>query len=140
MITSLILGLILISVGVLIGSFGVPGNLGFFESFIELSPALVVAGTLAFEPTLRHLPSPLLHTIGNASYSIYLSHLFFLGFFELGWRSFMAFGSSQVLQVTYVTFAFIFAIAGRIAVHYFIERPTLLSFLQPKISNSTKPA
>ena len=136
--SSLILGVILISSGVLLGSFGAPGDLGFVESFIGLSPTLIVAGILALETALRRLPSQVLHTIGNASYSIYLSHLFFLRLSELGWRSFMPLGSSQVLQVTYVAFTFVFAIAGGIAVHYFIERPMLLFFLQPKISNSNQ--
>jgi peptidoglycan/LPS O-acetylase OafA/YrhL len=137
-IVSVMLGLILICAGVL--SIHVSGNLGLFEGFIGLSPALIVAGTLALEPALRRIPSPILHTIGNASYSIYLSHLFLLRLSEMGWRHFVAFGSSEILEVTYVAFAFMFAIAGGIAVHYFIERPMLLLFNQSKVSNSTKPA
>jgi exopolysaccharide production protein ExoZ len=134
------LGMILALAGVLLASFSVPGNLGAFERFIGVSPALIVAGILSLETTLRRLPSPLLHTIGNASYSIYLSHLFFLRLSELGWRSFTTIGSSQTSQVSYVIFSFIFAIAGGIAVYYLIERPMLTAFLQPKFSKSTRPA
>jgi len=78
--------------------------------------------------------------IGNASYSIYLSHLFFLRISELVWRHFVAFGSSEALEVIYVAFSFIFAIAGGVAVHYFVERPVLLLFRQSKIARSAKPA
>ena len=70
--------------------FGVRGDFGLFENFIGLSPALIVAGTLALEPAIRRAPSVLLHMIGNASYSIYLSHLFFLRLSDWGgdtsWR------------------------------------------------------
>jgi exopolysaccharide production protein ExoZ len=135
---SVVLGSILICVGVL--SIRVSGDFGLFDNFIGLSPALIVAGILALEPALRRAPNLLLHMIGNASYSIYLSHLFFLRLSELGWRHFVAFGSGEVLEATYVAFAFVFAVAGGIAVHYFIERPILILFHPSKIANSTKPA
>src|SRR5258708_32725989 len=86
---SVVLGSILICVGVL--SIRVSGDFGLFDNFIGLSPALIVAGFLALEPALRRAPNLLLHMIGNASYSIYLSHLFFLRLSELGWRHFVAF-------------------------------------------------
>lgn len=137
-VSSVVLGSILICVGVL--SIRVSGDFGLFDNFIGLSPALIVAGILALEPALRRSPNLLLHMIGNASYSIYLSHLFFLRLSELGWRHFVAFGSGEVLEATYVAFAFVFAVAGGIAVHYFIERPILILFHPSKIANSTKPA
>jgi peptidoglycan/LPS O-acetylase OafA/YrhL len=133
-IDSVMLGLILICIGVLLRSIGAPGGFGLFDNFVGLSPALIVAGTLALEPAIRRAPSIILHTIGNASYSVYLSHLFFLRLSELGWRHFVAFGSSEVLEVMYVAFSFIFAIAGGVAVHYLIERPMLLLFHQSKIA------
>lgn len=98
-----------------------------------LAPALIFAGTLVLEPAICRAPSFLLHTIGNASYSIYLSHLFFLRLFELVWRDFVTLGLSGILKLTYVVLAFIFAIAGGRAVHYFIERPLLLLFQQKKV-------
>jgi exopolysaccharide production protein ExoZ len=137
-IDSVILGLILMCVGALLCT--VSGDFGLFENFIGLSPALIVAGTLALESALRRAPSVILHTIGDASYSIYLSHLFFLRISELGWRHVVALGSSEILEVMYVAFAFIFAIAGGIFVHYFIERPMLLAFHQSQIPNSTRSA
>lgn len=133
-IDSATLGVILICVGVLSQSVGLPGSFGLFENFIGVSPALIVAGTLALEPAMRRKPSAALYTIGNASYSIYLSHLFFLRLSELGWRDVVTFGSNEVLEVTYVVVAFIFAIGGGVAVHYFIERPMLLLFHQSKMA------
>jgi exopolysaccharide production protein ExoZ len=137
-IDNVILGLILICIGVLSSSIGVPGDFGLFQNFIGLSPALIVAGTLALEPAIRRAPNVVLHTIGNASYSIYLSHLFFLRFFELSWQHFFVFGSSELFEVMYVAVAFIFSIAGGIAVHYFIERPMLLIFRKSRFA--AKPA
>jgi exopolysaccharide production protein ExoZ len=137
-IDSVMLGLILICFGVLSRSLSISGDFGLFENFIGLSPTLIVAGTLALEPALRHAPSLVLHTIGNASYSIYLSHLFFLRLSDLGWAHFVALGSNKAAEVTYVAFAFVFAIAGGIAVHYLIERPMLLLFHQGQVT--TKPA
>jgi peptidoglycan/LPS O-acetylase OafA/YrhL len=131
------LGLALICIGILSQLFGVRGYFGLFENFVGLSPALIVAGTLALEPAIRRKPSVALYTIGNASYSIYLSHLFFLRLSELGWKNLAAFGSGEVSEVAYVVVAFIFAIAGGVAVHYFIERPMLLLFHQSKIATKS---
>src|SRR5258706_3803227 len=72
-IDSVICGLILICAGVLSGSILVSGDLGVFEDFIGLSPALIVAGTLALEPSLRRAPAPVLPTLGNATALICLS-------------------------------------------------------------------
>jgi exopolysaccharide production protein ExoZ len=130
-IGSVMLGVILICIGILTRFTRVTDDFGLFAG---LSPALIVAGTLAFEPVLRRAPSVLLHMAGNASYSIYLSHLFFLRLSELGWRHFVGGNSSGILEATYVTFSLIFAIGGGIAVHYFIERPMLLLFHQSKIA------
>jgi peptidoglycan/LPS O-acetylase OafA/YrhL len=139
-IDSVVVGLILICVGALSYALRLPGNFDFFENFVGLAPVMIVAGTLALESTLRRAPNRVLHTIGNASYSIYLSHLFFLRISELEWRHFAASGSGEMLNVAYVVVAFTFAIAGGIAVHYFIERPMLNLFHPSRISSSTKPA
>jgi exopolysaccharide production protein ExoZ len=137
-INNAVLGGALICVGALARFIGLPSSLSSFETIIGLSPALIVAGMLSLEPTFRLRPSLVLCTVGNASYSIYLSHLFFLRLSEIGWH-YVNFGSNEVLRVTYVVFAFIFAIAGGIAVHYVIERPMLLLFHQKKIAtNSTR--
>jgi len=139
-IDSVVLGLILICVGAVSYALRLPGNFDFFENFVGLAPVMIVAGTLALESTLRLAPNRVLHTIGNASYSIYLSHLFFLRISELEWRRFAASGSGEMLNLAYVVVAFTFAIAGGIAVHYFVERPMLNLFHPSRISSSTKPA
>jgi exopolysaccharide production protein ExoZ len=131
-IDNMMLGLILICLGVLSRAFSLTGDFRLFGSFMGLSPALIVAGTLVLEPILRRAPNVLLHTVGNASYSIYLSHLFFLRFSELSWGHLV--GSSESLQIAYVVFSFIFAIGGGVAVHYFIEIPMLLLFHPKKIT------
>jgi exopolysaccharide production protein ExoZ len=136
-IDSAMLGVILICIGVLLQFIGAPGDLRLFDNFIGLSPALIVAGTLALEHVIRRAPSSVLHTIGNASYSIYLSHLFFLRLSELGWWHLVAVGSSEVLEVIYLAFSSIFAIGGGVTVHYFIERPMLLLFHQRKIATKS---
>jgi exopolysaccharide production protein ExoZ len=127
-------GLALLSVGLLFRWLGLPGSYDMLTSFLGIAPALIVGAILVLEPTIRRAPSVVLHTIGNASYSIYLSHLFFLRFFELSWRHFVAFAASGVWGVTYVGSAFVFAIAGGVAVHYFVERPMLVLFHRRKLA------
>jgi exopolysaccharide production protein ExoZ len=127
------MGLILICMGALLAPIGF-SRFGTVANFIGLAPAFIVAGFIAIEPTIRRTPSTILHTIGDASYSIYLSHLFALRLFELGWHHVVTFQPSLVLEVVYVGFAFIFAIAGGVAVHYFVERPMLLLFHRNKVA------
>jgi exopolysaccharide production protein ExoZ len=119
------LGLTLLLIGTLSRSISISDGYGLFESLAGLSSTTIVAGALALEPALRRSPSVLLHTVGNASYSIYLSHLSLVRLSELGWRHFSPLGSSEVLDVTYVVFAFAFAIIGGISVYFAIERPML---------------
>jgi exopolysaccharide production protein ExoZ len=120
-----ILGSALLLIGILSHSISVSGNYNLFENFVGLSSTAVVAGVLALEPVLRRSPSILLHTVGNASYSIYLSHLFFVRLLELGWQHFLSLGWSELLDGTYVVLVFAFAMTGGIMVYYGIERPTL---------------
>lgn len=131
-VDNVVVGLILIVIGVVSRAVGVTSDFGLFESLMGLPATLIVAGVLALEPTLRRAPSVLLHTTGNASYSIYLSHLFFLRLSELSWLHLAVGGSGRVLGLTYVAFSFIFALGGGIAVHYLIERPILHFFSSKK--------
>jgi exopolysaccharide production protein ExoZ len=122
------LGLFLITFGILSHAISVSTDFDEFNGFVGLSPALIVGGALALEPAIRRAPSALLHTIGNASYSIYLGHLFFLRLSELGWHHFAPSGSNEALDATYVIFSFIFATGGGVMIYYFIERSVLLFF------------
>lgn len=125
-ISDLTFGLVLVCVGVVSSFIPDSNDLGALAGFLGFSPALIVAGALALEFAARRAPSIVLHAIGNASYSIYLSHLFFLRIAELVWRHFVSFGSSRLLDVTYAALAFTSAIAGGVAVHFAIERPILV--------------
>ena len=107
-------------------------------NFIGLSPTLIVAGSLALEHKMRRAPSSIFRSIGNASYSIYLSHLFFLKLGELGLRHFGLFGLSTAIDVTYMIAVLLFAIGGGILVCHFIERPILLLFQKRHALVSTK--
>jgi len=129
-----VLGSALIAVSVLLRWVGMPDTLGALTNPLSIVPTLIVAAILALEPTIRRVPSVVLHTIGNASYSIYLSHLFFLRFFELAWRHFWTLEAGGVSVAAYVGSAFVFAIAGGVAVHYVVERPVLLLFQRRKIA------
>jgi len=80
----------------------------------------------AAEATARLAPSPMFLTIGNASYSIYLSHLFFLRVAELIGQRLSLFGLSKALDATYIVIALTLSIAGGICIHFFIERPISL--------------
>ena len=128
-LNSTTLGLSLVSVGLLSLSISDSSFFGFLKNFVGLAPTLIVAGALALEPAILSGPNSLFLAIGDASYSVYLSHLFFLRLPELGWRHFAFFGSGKALDAMYVTLALLFAIAGGILINRFIERP-ILSLLQ----------
>jgi exopolysaccharide production protein ExoZ len=137
-IESAALGVMLIGIAVLSCFVGTSSDLAPFENFMSLAPALIVAGSLALEPSVSRKPSVVLHTIGNASYSIYLSHLFLLRLFDLSWRHFVIFRSGGVLETMYIASSFIFAMAGGVVVHYLVERPMLHLFVRSKVA--TNPA
>ncbi len=122
-----LLGLALICVDAVMRSSRAP-DFGLSGGFGELLPVAIVAVTIALERWLRRVPNVALHTIGNASYSIYLSHIFFLRLFELQWSHVQTMLTSGAIHLIYLALAFVFAVAGGIAVHYFIERPVLLVF------------
>lgn len=123
------LGFALIVVGVFFSPLiAVSSVFGMIDGFAGLSSTFIVAGSLAFEAVVRRAPNAVFHAVGNASYSIYLSHLFFLRLSELLWRHFALFGSSRALDATYIACALTFAVGGGIAVYYCIERPILFAF------------
>jgi exopolysaccharide production protein ExoZ len=135
-----LLGLTLICADAAMRSTRSSGAFGLSEGLGALLPVMIVAGTLALEGWLRRVPNVVMHAIGNASYSIYLSHLFFLRLSELEWRHIQARFSDTAIQLSYLALAFVFAIAGGIAVHYFIERPVLLAFRKSQIFGSARSA
>jgi exopolysaccharide production protein ExoZ len=135
-----ILGVTLISIGLISRSIFGSSYIGALDGFVGLSPALVVGGSLGLETAARRMPSFVLHTIGNASYSIYLSHLFFLRLSELVSRHFLLLGSSTALDTIYVAVALAFAITGGVMVYRLIERPILFLMQRRHVANSANAA
>ncbi|WP_426424825.1 acyltransferase family protein [Bradyrhizobium genosp. A] len=132
------LGLILIFAGILLELLGVPYDTWHIESFLGIAAVLIVAGVLAIEPTLRRAPINLLRSIGDASYSIYLSHLFFLRLFEVGWRHVPARLGSGFVEFAFLALSFTLAVAGGVAVHYSIERPMVRLFRVRLLADSVR--
>jgi exopolysaccharide production protein ExoZ len=119
-------GSVLVAAGLLL-AFGAPpiSHLTQFDDFFAVSAALIVAGSLALEAPAQIAPSRTLLAVGNASYSIYLSHLFWLRLAELIWQRSSLFGLNRALDALYIVFALTISIAGGIAVHHFVELPIL---------------
>jgi hypothetical protein len=70
--------------------------------------ASIVGETIALESAIRHKPGVALYTIGNTSYSIYLSHLLFSATLRSVLATLCGAGSGKPQEVTYVAVAFIF--------------------------------
>jgi exopolysaccharide production protein ExoZ len=94
----------------------------------SLPVMLVVGGSIALESTARASPSALLRVIGDASYSIYLSHLFFLRLLQLGAQHFLSLGRGVAVDALYIVIAFALTIFGGVAVYYAVERPMISLF------------
>jgi exopolysaccharide production protein ExoZ len=137
-VSSLPLGLILLTAGLALVVLPTSNYLYGVGRFLGLSPTFLVAGALAFETSARRAPNLAFQVVGDASYSIYVSHLFFLRIAELAWRHVALPGVSLFFDATYVVFAFLLALVGGIAFYYAVERP-LLFFWQravPRIDNN----
>jgi exopolysaccharide production protein ExoZ len=132
-VRTVILGLVLICVDAVTRSAHASANFGLSEGLGSLLPVAIVGATLALEGLLSRAPSALLHMIGNASYSIYLSHLFFLRIAELQWRHIQEVVTSGAVHMSWLALTFVFAVSGGIVVHYFVERPILRAFQRNKI-------
>jgi exopolysaccharide production protein ExoZ len=127
------LSLTLASASILLQTFAVLD--GGTESFLAAAAVLIVVGTLALEPVLRRAPSNLLLGVGDASYSIYLSHLFFLRIFEIGWWHVP--GHDGTMAVAFIALSFAFSIAGGVAIHHLIERPMVRAIRQWRWAHET---
>jgi exopolysaccharide production protein ExoZ len=120
------LGSALIAAGILFSLFAAPtSSFARLDDLLGFSATSVVAGALAMEARAKRSPSLVFLAIGSASYSIYLSHLFFLRATELIGQRLSLFGVSKALDATYIVIALTLSIVGGICIHYFIERPIL---------------
>jgi exopolysaccharide production protein ExoZ len=131
LLNGIIPGIMLVLIGTSTHFIFVWINYGLFRDLVGFSSIIVVAGALALEPALRRSPNAFLHTIGNASYSIYLSHLYFIRLLELVWRHLLPVGSSDLLYAAYAGSAFAFAAVGGVLVYFGVERP-MLNFLRKR--------
>ena len=113
------------------------GGLGTTAVLNELLGAsLVVAGVL--HPRVSLLRSRLLQALGDASYSLYLTHLFTLGVMRVVWVRLLPGEPTWVSAWTFM-FAALFMCA--LAAHFtylWMEKP-LLRWLSPKRSSERVP-
>jgi exopolysaccharide production protein ExoZ len=92
--------------------------------------ALIVFGALSLEDIAWRRPSPTFLLLGNASYSIYLSHIIFLLMFNLAIQRMKLFDDMRILVAIYLMVGSTLAVIGGIIVHELIERPILRSMRQ----------
>lgn len=85
--------------------------------------ALIVLGVLALERTqpVRFMSLPLL--LGNASYSLYLTHILALGLYRELWRLTVTPTDSTVQALLFILTASVFCAAVGIASYRMLERP-----------------
>ena len=106
--------------------------------------ALIVAGALCLDLTGNALKAPVLKTLGDASYSIYLSHLITLGVVRQAWRSVVHPSANPLVFAAFALVAFVAATGVGMVIYRFIERPLLKqlsAFITPRPSSGdTAPA
>jgi len=84
--------------------------------------ACLVGGGLALEPKLR--PLPLLEKLGDASYAIYLIHMFVVGALVAVSRRF-ADPTQPLVGVAIIVLAVVLASVAGLLVHRYVEKPLL---------------
>lgn len=89
-----------------------------------LGTGLIIFGCLNDAALSWH--SPLLRALGDASYSIYLSHLFTLGFVRLFWRHVS--NMSLLADCLFMAVAMIASVLAGVVVYRWIELPLLRVF------------
>jgi len=99
----------------------------------------VVAGALCLDLRGRSLRAPLLRLLGDASYSIYLSHLITLGFVRQIWRLAVKPGPDAWTFATFCITAFVVSAAVGVVVYVLVEKP-LLARLKGLLRQRPRPA
>lgn len=95
--------------------------------------AMIVSGAVFSEGIVRRRPIPLLAGLGDASYSIYLSHVVVLPVMAKAWQA-AKLGAEGRGVPFFLTALVVSAIAG-IVLHRLVERP-LLAWMSGKRANS----
>jgi len=97
-----------------------------------LPATVIMIGVVAYEQrfgvALRRFPM----LLGNASYSIYLSHIFALGFIGVIWRSAGLITADAPHAVVFAVASFTTTVGFALLVYWLIEKP-LLDFLSARI-------
>jgi exopolysaccharide production protein ExoZ len=122
------IGCIIVSVGALAlvsTVWNIPESLHQRTILWGLPCALIVLGALSLEDIAWRRQSPTFLLLGDASYSIYLSHIIFLLMFNLAIQRMKLFDDMRILVAIYLVVGSTVAVIGGIIVHEFIERPML---------------
>jgi exopolysaccharide production protein ExoZ len=90
-----------------------------------LPAALIVTGALAMEKLLVSTSSPLLQLMGDASYALYLSHLFTLGALRAIWAKAGVPVDNPQWTLLWFGVALSASVVVGIAVHKWLEKPLL---------------
>ena len=100
------------------------------QQFLEngLPAALIVLATVALEPVLQRRPLRWLAYLGDASYSMYLGHLFCLGAARLLWTRAGLVHDSLTDAIGFAIFGMGLTIVGTIAIYRSLELPMLRFF------------
>jgi exopolysaccharide production protein ExoZ len=90
-----------------------------------LPAVAVVFGVLSLENVLKKHPLRGMLFLGDASYSIYLSHIFLLGAARFVWVKAGLNHESLILVLGFAVTGLLFTVAGGAAVHLGLEKPML---------------
>jgi peptidoglycan/LPS O-acetylase OafA/YrhL len=100
-------------------------------------PAALMVGGFVLGPRLKDSwASGWLTRVGDASYSLYLTHAIILKLVYQGWIA--AIGDRLPVSVFFVASMFVAVLAG-LLVYYLVERP-MTNYLRRKLLRSVKPA
>ena len=104
-----------------------------------LPAVLIVFAILSLENNLRRHPSRFLAYLGDASYSMYLSHLFFLGAARFLWTRAGLDHDSLPYAIAFAIVALAITIVGTIVVYRCLELPLLHVFQRVAYRRRRKP-
>jgi len=94
------------------------------EIALMVGPALCVVGAICAERGGAMPDLPFLELLGDASYSIYLTHIFTLGVTRTVWRSLHS-GASSAAIFGFAVFSMVAVVAVALLSYRYIEKPTL---------------
>ena len=90
--------------------------------------AMIVIGALMLERSGKMPRHRLLHLLGDASYSIYLTHIFSLGLFRTLWSSLVHINAGALEITVFMVLSLVFSSIIGIFVYQYVEKPLLVFF------------